>query len=347
MNVDIINFTESKFSDQDYLEFLIKIYGEDAYYRYNKRVTWYRMSAGYIIIIAVVNGKIVGHASAYKTTVVAKNIKDDLWWGIDTFVLSDYRGKGIGKKLQLYLHNHCHNFSSVWYSPTNGIVKRKCGAKNIFEVKFTYYPVSKLLGVIFELAFQKIFHKKIILNTRLPYLYFHINKLLKSKNIVYSEIKFDELDFNYITASLKQYNFYIERSYEYMYWKYVLNPSLDYRILKIEKNGDGNFAYVLFTIAHECTYILTKIVGVKLLDIFSCKNEISKLDIILTVISYFKTKNICIDGILSLEDIPYFPKFIYPYPSSSFLSTMKINDIKNAYISYIDQDMEQMSIKKF
>ena len=341
MNIQIVDLSLSGYSEKEYLDFLLKFHKNDAVYRCYNRGIWYKMTLGYIIIIAVIDGKIVGQASAYKTTVIIKGKKENLWWGVDTYVLSEYRGKGIGKKLQLYLHEHYPNFSSIWYSPTNGIVKKKCGANELFKVQFNYFPVSKFLGVILELAIQKIFHKKIIIHSRIPFVYFYFNKLFK-KSCKYSEIAFNEVDFNFIKKSLRQFDFYVERSYDYMYWKYVLNPSLRYIILKVEK-GNG-MAYVFCTIAHEFTYVATKIVGVKILDIFTQENGINMSDVILTVIAYFKSKHILIDGIMSLENLLYWPKFVYPYPGTAFLSTIKADNISSPYVAYSDQDMEQMYI---
>ena len=55
---------------------------------------------------------------------------------------------------------------------------------------------------------------------------------------------------------------------------------------------------------------------------------------------YFKRRHQCLDGILSLFDLNYFPKVTR---RSFFLSNMQLDTpIKSPYISYSDQDMVQM-----
>ena len=97
----------------------------------------------------------VGQASAFKVTAIIEGKEQALYWGCDTFLLQEYRGYGIGKTLQKIMHETCPNFSSAWYSPINGIIKRKCGCFDLMELRFTYYPVSYFMGMMWPACYPK------------------------------------------------------------------------------------------------------------------------------------------------------------------------------------------------
>ncbi|MDE6652349.1 MAG: GNAT family N-acetyltransferase, partial [Paramuribaculum sp.] len=122
----------------EYKALLEEYYGNQWHSRY-ERVLWYKKHTELNILVATDNGKIVGQSSVYKDTAIVKGKPEIIWWSVDTFVLKSERGKGIGKALQAKLHQDFNAISSIWYSRANGIIKIKCGAKQILQRKQCYY----------------------------------------------------------------------------------------------------------------------------------------------------------------------------------------------------------------
>lgn len=72
---------------------------------------------------------------------------------------------------------------------------------------------------------------------------------------------------------------------------------------------------------------------VTILDCFTVDSRLSKRTLL--VMKYDKKRNI------PLQDMAYFPYLRYPYKGVGLLNTCK-EQINNFYLSYSDQDMEQM-----
>ena len=165
----------SSFSLLQYKKFLHEFYGSRIEYK-SEQFEWYRKQGNYIVVIAIVDGKIAGQATAYTCKAYISGSILPISWGCDTFVLPQYRGLGLGKRLQKYLHENTVNFSSAGYTPLNGIIKRKCGSHILFTNSFVYYPVSNLVNF----ALRKIVQKRVNVNLRLPLckfpFYYYLNK---------------------------------------------------------------------------------------------------------------------------------------------------------------------------
>lgn len=345
MNLRLQYIKEAGITEQEYLEFLTKYHGGKAIHKAKDRRKWYEECNRYDILLAILDDRIVGQACYYEVTAVSgsEHTEIPLSWGVDTFVLSEARGKGIGKKLQNKLHKDCINFSSLWYSPTNGIIKRKCGANEFGSFKFSYYPVSKFLGVYLELAILKLLKKKIIINSSISKLYYILNKKSVDKFKVKELHSFSSENVEFIKQSLdKNYDFYIKRDLRYLNWKYFENPTLKkIHILEIY-NEQETLCIVSFSEIQERTYLATKYKGITILDLFlkDCK-KITNKEVINIVTKFYLKQGKTLDGISTIFNIPYFPKITYPSKGVPFLSTY-IGKIENPYFSYMDQDMEQI-----
>lgn len=344
MNIELKPLEGSGFSKEEYLEFLNKCYGKSAKHKLDERLPWLSKASNYTILLAIMDNKIVGQACSYETTASAQGKEIQVTWGVDNFVLPETRGKGVGKMLQKHMHDNKVNFSSAWYSPTNGYIKRKCGSRAFTNYYFPYYAISKFFGIYLELAIFKIFKKKIRIPSRIPNLYCKIFNRRKSRNYEYKEISyFSPEHIAYIQDVLdNNYDFYVKRSSDYLNWKYFENPSIkDFHIMEIRKESKI-VAIISFSAAQSKKYICTEYFGATILDAFIGNKELfSERDIIPTVVNYYKEKNISLDGICTIFDFPYFPKIKYPKQGSPFLSTYN-GEIKKPYISLMDQDMERI-----
>lgn len=344
MDLKICYLNEANITEKEYIDFLSKYHGKSAYFRYKQRGDWYKDYTDYKILIAQLDGKIIGQSCGYKTNVISNRKRCDFWWGIDTFVLPEARGLGIGKKLQQRLHTDLPNFSSAWYSPANGHIKRKCGAHGLFNLRFNYYPVSSFFSVLYRNIIKGCLKKISNLRLPIPYFYYYINCFgLKKFNIEEIEVTKEIVEDIVSIMSTSNFDFYVERTWEYLDWKYNKNPSLRYHFLKVSDKNFNIVGYISFSEIHDCICVATSIKGVKLLDIYIKDNtKFTNKDATMLIAKYYKNQGRTFDGILSLSTIFYFPKLIYPYPSIDLLSTMESKTINNGYLSYIDQDMEQM-----
>ena len=143
--IELIYLSENKISMEKYYELLHTYYNKNEISDRIKRVNWYLQKGdNFRILLALVNGELIGQTCAYKCTAVFNGKEIDWWWGVDNFVIKSMRGKGIGKKLQEKLHKDLINFSSAWYSPSNGHIKRKLGSSPFCKINFNYYPINSL-----------------------------------------------------------------------------------------------------------------------------------------------------------------------------------------------------------
>lgn len=252
----------------------------------------------------------------------------------------------MGKHLQNELHKVCPNFSSAWYSPINGIIKRKCGGSDLIDLKFTYYPVSNFCGLMWQLASTKLFKKQLTTNAHIPFLYYNLNKLFhknKLKKYEVVEIHYSDLDeeiAEFMENSLKGYDFHIKRNLDFLKWTYGWKKER-YHMLAIKRDGRIN-AVVAFSNVHNATHVIARFKGVSILDlVISPDSQLTTKDVLLYVIQYHKERKEKIEGVITFEQMNYFPKFIYPIPSVPLLSTYG-KKLQKGYISFIDQDMDQL-----
>lgn len=316
------------------------------YEKFIRRMEWYAPH-GFKMLVAEVDGAYMGQSCGTRATAMVNGIEEEIWWSVDTFVVPQSRGMGIGKKLQKKLHEDLKNFSSVWYTPANGHLKRKCGAKEVLAVPFSYYPVSNFFTIFIELVWKKLFSKDIHFRINLPFFYYHLNSFIGCKlNKEYTVEEMCESDINgnlaaFATTCLKDMPFYIKRDEDYLKWKYVNGPSIRYKMLEIKAKGK-KIGIVAFSEDHDGHCVAVKAHVVKIFDsLFIPGYGLSHKKLLMLVMDYFKKKGIYLDGIWSLQKIDYYPKLVYPRPSAFMLSTLN-ESFDKGYLTYLDQDMDQM-----
>lgn len=340
-----IEDVELKYLDKEtilskkYFNFLERYYGEKTGIRL-RRITWYK-TVGVAILVAVLGDDFVGQSCAYKATAVINHLDKEWWWGIDSFVLSEYRGNGIGKLLQKKLHEDFPNFSSAQSSNANYHIKKQLGASEIFKYQRHYYAVSSYVTPIINSIIQKIFNVK-VKSIRIPYLYYRFNNFLYRNEYIVEELDvLSKEDMKYIESSLKKFDFYIKRDKEFFKWKYYDNPNLKFKIIKISDIQENLKSIVMFSDVYEARCIRGKIRGVNILDVFTDEFEnFTMKQVIIAVANYFQKKKICVDMIVACQKFDYYPNFISP-KGRYVLSTLQ-EKITKPYLSMIDHDMEQM-----
>ncbi len=316
-----------------------KYYRADALQRFNERIPWYQKNEDYHLLVAEMNGELVGQACVYKVTAFINKKYLTFYWGVDTFVLSQMRGKGVGKKLQEKLHKDFPNFSSAWYSATNGIIKKKCGARELFSVNFAYYPVSKYYSFIIDRAVRKLFKKEI--HFSLPiYQCYNFHKGNRLNGIDLNEVTFTDAIIAKINhfVETSDYDFYIERTKDFFRWKYDENPNLKYHLFEVTKDGE---TVAIFAVSHVFESMVKdgRANVCTILDYFINKNSVISLkDLMTLTINYYKGKS-KLEGIKAIGEVDFPFRLIIKEP---LLTTYSGEHIHCPYLSYIDQDMEQM-----
>lgn len=339
-----LEYIQDKPFSEDYLN-LLRLYYSTGFQEVLHRMEWYKNNYEYRILLARQDGVPVGQSCAYKVSAILNGTYTEIWWSVDTFVLSSARGNGVGKKLQQKLHNDLPNFSSAWYSPTNGHIKKKCGARELADLKFGYFPISRFIIPFSFLVSKKLFGNGFYPNIRLPFLYSTINGIgcKRSNKFSFREVGYADLDDSFysgIESFLEGKTFYVKRDKEYFTLKYGAGHGLRYHAFAVY-NDDVMEAFFAFTELKDMHWILAPIRGVKVLDsIIKPGSSLTQKDVFLYIAEYYKSRQQKIDGILSLQDACYFPKFAYPHPSTPLLSMIDSDKLDNVYVSYIDQDME-------
>lgn len=329
----------------DYRKLLEAHSYDRAKFKFEVQEPWYRSYLDFINIIAYDGTNMIGHACAYKCTAVIHGVKCPWYWGVDTFILRNYRGRGGAKLLQEYLHKRVPNFSSAGYVPINGIIKKKCGGKPLFNSTFAYLPVSNLFGFIFRYTYKKLFRKHLdaINIKRLP-IYYWLNFSKLPSGVVLQEVDYESnqdeiLEFINQTLS-NQYDFYIHRDKEYMKWKYINNPNIKSHCIVYRNRGLEIESVVFFSDIYESKLSGVKIKYSKVLDVFISNTSLIKYKaIISSITNYFLKKRLRLDGLSIVSDVQYFMGVSF---SREMLSTYSGPQICNPYISYMDQDLEQM-----
>lgn len=346
MNIEYREVTDV--NDAAYRAFLYYKDGEKIADKFLKRVEWYFLSGHYKLLCASIEAKIVAHAAAYKVTAVIYGEEFEWWWGVDTFALPEARGKGIGKTLQAMLHQ-LPNFSSQAYSKINGNIKIKCGGKNLFHTSFLYYPCSSFISAVGEMMCAKIFGRRISMPKANFQKYMLLNRLLHKKRkytIVSHENNYPvERYADFIDRQLTRYDFYIRRSPDYLRWKYTMNPSVRYVTMEIYGRQHDLIGLLIFSEVDEHIVYLSRLRVSMVLDcITSDENLFNISDAVTLIGEFYRRKRVNIDGVCALHNGSYFPKFSYPSAGRPLLSTHKADkgQIKYPYISYSDQDMEQI-----
>lgn len=331
------------FSDDKYHYFVAEFHGEAAAHHL-KRTRWYMAHFDFRILLAYVDGELAGQSCAYKTSAVINGVQKDLWWSVDTFVLSKYRGLGLGKKLQAKLHEDCVNFSSLWYSKTNGAIKKKLGAMRLLSTKLNYYPINALARIVSAALRKKksIGRHHLISN---KYLFFH--RLCPHKR--FTEKRLSVSEFLDLAPEIKQYlaanyDFYVDRDKEYLKTKYIDNPSVaGYEIIGLynKKQEILSAVYILSKpYVHQTVSVYLNVCSI--LDSFIFDKNVREKDIVRSAVVN-AAANSNVDGLIAFGEPQGLLRLTYPLRGLDLLSTMHPDkQISQPYISFMDQDMEQM-----
>jgi GNAT superfamily N-acetyltransferase len=122
-------------------EFLAQAYGERSQYKFPERWEWayehnpFWDKAGLPLWIAVTaQGKIVGQSGALIEPLWIRGSAHRASWGVDFFVLTEFRGMGLGSRLQTANHAAADVFISLSMAAPAARIKAKMGMQSLDPV---------------------------------------------------------------------------------------------------------------------------------------------------------------------------------------------------------------------
>lgn len=345
--MELIYLKEQDIEMPEYNSFYEKFHGIGTFAQRRARIHWYFRGDGFKLLTATLDGRYVGQSCAYKTLAVVDGKDCEWWWGVDAFVLSEMRGKGIGKALQKRLHEDCPNFSSASYSAANGIIKRKCGAREIMPYHQYYYPVKCYLSLYAELFLKKVVSRSCrIPRIRLPHVYYKSVRCwedMKGYDVreLMNEDYSDCLS-QFMEENLSGCDFHVKRSASFLRWKYCENPSIRFHGLEILKDGRRE-GVIVFTEPYNGKFTVSEVRISKVLDVVVRKDSVLTLkQCYLIAVQCLLNKGQDIDGLVTLRPAKGLPNIRYPILPFPMLSSYPGLAFTAGYLTFIDHDMEQM-----
>jgi GNAT superfamily N-acetyltransferase len=254
-NMDYI-VRQATYADRDKIRnFLEKAYPLRTQFKFPKRWNWefvenpFWRGDNLPIWIAIYDGEVIGQTCAMYCPLKVGHEVYNAAWSVDTIVLPEYRGCGIGSKLQrLSAQNH-RIFMSLRMSSINRSIKTKFGSKPVTEVT-NFIKWIKIDKSRYSNAVKKrIINSKLItgiwlfccrtfkLDTFLVSILnagISIRILLKGRtpnnsNILIKEIDYFEENINKLWERTKhQYGVIVERKQTYLNWRYCAQPHMNY-----------------------------------------------------------------------------------------------------------------------
>lgn len=99
MDVTYKFLTAEEFHSPEYVKLQNKIHGKNGHASRLKRMEHYAAMGDLRVIVAIIDGKMVGQASAYRVKAIIEGKEQPFYWGCDTFLLPESRGVWYGKTL--------------------------------------------------------------------------------------------------------------------------------------------------------------------------------------------------------------------------------------------------------
>lgn len=228
-------------------EFIRTAYADRAQYKIPERWQWqfvdnpFWSGPGLPIWIAVDGARVVGQTGAMLEPLKFGAAATRVAWSVDTYVLPEYRGQGLGHRLQQANQEHHRVFISLAMSEQNRRIKASLGGCSlpglqVFELRRAYRhapvprPLGRLLTAVAAWRWRRRSHAA-------------RNQL---RRLLVTEVsRFDERFDEFWKAHRERYDVTVERTSQYLNWKFCEQPHAAYRRLAVERLGELA-GYVVF-----------------------------------------------------------------------------------------------------
>lgn len=257
-------------------KFYYTAYGFQARYRFPERWEWLYKNNPWIqeeqvniYIAESLDKSILGHTGALNVPCKVLDNKIIISWSIDTIVLPEWRGKGIGKKLQITNQNNNELFASLSMSEANKKIKLQInGSLGPECILFIHFASFNHKNQYFSI-YTKI--KKVIpsflahLSTALLYplvivaFYWLRQKQKKASSENYNHVynlKEKNAHFGreadiFWSEVRKRYNFAVERNSKYLNWRYASIPWCTFYSLEVRDKWNCILGQAIYRMTDE------------------------------------------------------------------------------------------------
>lgn len=326
MNQNEIKIRQACIDDKDRIWAFLKLaYGERSKYKFPDRWNWQYVNNPYWnenklpIWIALRNNKVIGQSNAMIVPLKIGSNHVMAGWSNDTVVLTEFRGEGIGTRLQNAKLRYIKNYMAINISEINKRIMANMGARKGNEVsilrKYNYIKKNNVESFLLYQTKNNKFIKYVIyianryfiLSSILTYLF---NLFIKVKNIIDKPVILDndiivkaikqfgsEIDLLW-DSSKDQYSVSVVRNHRYLNWKYCFQPHMNYSLF-IATKGNKTCGY---SILRKCTSPEPN-KGI-IVDLYASRNDIKTFEILIDhAISYFGNEVRLIEGATSVNEI--------------------------------------------
>ena len=228
-------------------EFYKRMWKDVGVAKFSKRLEWIIKknpfipdNFGYPVWIAELEGMIVGHTAVLVIPFVFNGKEELASVCIDTIVDENYRGYGIGYKLNVARRKPNNLIMGIGIAPNHRNVYKKLGStdgRQVFSLSYFRY--------IDKQAINRRVKSKFLSNVLAFVLKLKLaNKKLEKRSIdslQFEQVNYFDERFDNIWEKVKsKYDLAAKRTSTYLNWKYAEVPDLDYKryIIK-DKNGNN------------------------------------------------------------------------------------------------------------
>jgi len=262
---------QATINDKDKIwSFLELAYKKYSCYKFPDRWNWQYLNnpnwkdSDLPIWIAIKNGEIIGQSNALFSKIKFKGKIINAGWSTDTVILPEFRGSGIGTRLQDYKLNHIKNYMAINIAFYNRKIMSKIGAKrgNSVIVLKKYFSINKYMiseSLMYRTRKNRILNKLILFYIKFFFVHaiiaFVLNKIIYLRNrfkkkLIKNIDKVDIVEVEKFDSEIDQlwervkndYSICSIRKHKELNWKFFSQPHVNYRFF-VAKKGNKVLGY--------------------------------------------------------------------------------------------------------
>lgn len=250
--------------------FYRRAYGERAHFKYPERWQWafvdnpFKDEGSPSVYVAVDGRRVVGHVAAIEVPLWINGRHSSLGWSVDSYVLPEYRGCGLGSRLQVINRADHPFFASLAMTSTNKHIKiKKLGAKEGPAATLCIRSLSLSAQIR---ALQHRLRSRFLVCTVLA-----MGGLMERVGRAYGWLKgprfysatvrvkgpspaeFEGEEDALWDRTASRYGFAVERHSRYLNWRYRDQPWAQHKCIRAYKGNNELVGLAVFRHAVECS----------------------------------------------------------------------------------------------
>ena len=236
-------------------------------FRYPERWDWLNLKNpfinkeyGFPTLLATTEERIVGYLSSIRVTVKISDWSfKTAGWGVDSIVSEQFRGQGVATQLASKNDELCNPYMTLEKTQVSEHMAKKLGFRYLFPVPLLYHTeevlpiplleeiasiLSRKLGIrdkYISTAIKMCGLLKLIcwlLKNRIKNNFYGFKYNKKGLNLCLEQIdKFDHRADDLWDRARSFYTFAVERTCDYLNWKYSYQPHMSHKCFYLLENG--------------------------------------------------------------------------------------------------------------